>query len=214
MEQTAQRRVRRPAEESKRLILEAAAELLVAGGPQAVQVRAVAQRVGITDAGVNHHFGGRDQLLVALLRHGGRRVRRAVEAAVSGWVDEPDVASLVAVMTAVYRDGYSELAVALHAAGWRETGSGLLEPVVEALHAARRRTQPRARLEDTRIAVAALHQALALEPAYGAAFRRSAGITGAAARDPAAQLAWWATTLTAALGLEPPKARRRAKRRG
>lgn len=210
----ARRRVRRPADESKRLILDAAEQLLVEGGPQAVQVRSVAQRVGITDAGVNHHFGGRDQLLVALLRHGGRRLRSAVETAVSGWIDEPDVASLVAVVAEVYRDGYGEVAIALHAAGWRETGSGLLEPVVEALHAARKRTQPRARIEETRVAVAALHQALALEPAYGAAFRRSAGITGRAARDPGPQLAWWAQTLTAALGLEPPQRSDGAARRG
>src|SRR3954451_1385609 len=163
----AQRRVRRPAEESKRLILAAAEQLLIDGGPQAVQVRSVAQRVGITDAGVSHHSGGRDQLLVALLRHGGRRLRAAVETAVSAWIDtEPDVASLVATIAEVYRDGYAELAVALHAAGWRDTGAGLLEPVVQALHAARTRSRSRSGsgIEDTRIAVAALHQALALEP--------------------------------------------------
>jgi AcrR family transcriptional regulator len=201
----AQRRIRRPAEESKRLILDAAEQLLIESGPQAVQVRSVAQRVGITDAGVSHHFGGRDQLLVALLRHGGRRLRAAVETAVSAWIDDqPDVASLVDVVAEVYRDGYAELAVALHAAGWRDTGGGLLEPVVEALHAARTRSRSRAGIEDTRLAVAALHQAVALEPVYGAAFRRSAGIATEAAKGASHQLAWWSATLTAALGLEQP----------
>jgi len=202
----AQTRIRRPAEESQRLILEAAEQLLVDGGPQAVQVRAVAQRVGMTDAGVSHHFGGRDELLVALLRHGGRRLRTAVENAVSAWIDDqPDVASLVAVVAEVYRDGYAELAVALHAAGWRDTGGGLLEPVVEALHAARTRSRSDAAIEDARLAVAALHQALALEPVYDAAFRRSAGIPAKGARDATGQLRWWTATLTAALGLQGPK---------
>jgi TetR/AcrR family transcriptional regulator, repressor for neighboring sulfatase len=198
-----QQRIRRPAEESKRLILDAAEQLLIEGGPRAVQVRSVAQRVGITDAGVSHHFGGRDRLLVALLRHGGRRLRAAVEAAVSSWIDrEPDLAALVDAIAEVYRDGYAELAIALHAAGWRDTGGGLLEPVVEALHAARRRSRSRADVEDTRLAVAALHQALALEPVYGAAFRRSAGVAARAAIDPSPQLAWWTATTAAALGLE------------
>src|SRR2546423_8067914 len=202
----AQTRIRRPAEESQRLILEAAEQLLVDGGPQAVQVRAVTQRVGMTDAGVSHQFGGRDELLVALLRHGGRRLRTAVEDAVSAWIDDqPDVASLVAVVAEVYRDGYAELAVALHAAGWRDTGGGLLEPVVEALHAARTRSRSDAAIEDARLAVAALHQALALQPVYGAAFRRSAGIPANGARDATGQLRWWTATLTAALGLQGPK---------
>lgn len=38
----------------------------------------------------------------------------------------------------VYDDGYGELAMALHAAGWRDDGGGILDPVVDALHAARK----------------------------------------------------------------------------
>ena len=78
----------------------------------------------------------------------------------------------------------------------------MLDPVVDALHAARRRRGGRPRREDTRLAVAALHQALATDPSYGAAFRRSAGITADVANDPRAQRRWWARTLTSALGLD------------
>src|SRR5689334_7255104 len=124
-------RVRRPAAESRRLILDAAESLLIEGGPAAVQVRAVAERVGMTDAGVSHHFGTRDELLVALLRHGGRRLREAVQNVVRHWVDAgAAVAELVASVSALYREGYAELAVALHAAGWRDSGAGMLDPVV------------------------------------------------------------------------------------
>lgn len=90
--------------------------------------------------------------------------------------------------------------VALHAAGWRDHGSGLLDPVVDALH----RLRPRgADITDTRLAVAALHEAVALESLYGAAFRRSAGLTGADASASTAQLRWWTRQLELGLGLTP-----------
>ena len=207
-------RVRRPAQESRRLILEAAERLLIEGGPLAVQVRAVAEQVGITDAGVAHHFGSRDDLLVALLRHGGRRLRQTVDETVRTWIDDgADVASLVKLIAALYRDGYGALAVALHSAGWRDPGGGLLDPVVEALHAARQRSGARRpRLEETRLAVAALHQALATDPLYGPAFRRSAGIPKTQADRQDGQLAWWTATLTSTLDLDATGRRSSSKR--
>src|SRR3954454_13731144 len=109
-------RVRRSPEESRHAILEAAAALLIEGGARAVQVRAVAERVGMTDAGVAHHFGSRDALLVALLRHGARRLRDSVQAAVGRWMGGGvDVGGLVASIAAVYAEGYGDLAIALHA---------------------------------------------------------------------------------------------------
>lgn len=197
------RRVRRTPEEARGLILDAAETLLIEGGPRAVEVRAVAQRVGMTDAGVTHHFHNRDSLLVALLSHGGRRLRSAVEAASSRWLTGvASVSDLVETIAAVYADGYGQLAITLHAAGWRDEGQGMLEPVVDALHAARRRTgsSPPRRVE-TRLAVAALHQALATDPVYGAAFRNSAGIGNPAADDPRAQQRWWAATIASVLDI-------------
>lgn len=196
-------RVRRSPAEARTLILQAAEELLIEGGPAAVQMRAVAQRLDMTDAGVAHHFGSRAGLLVDLLRHGGRRIRDAVAQATEGWVANGEsIARLVDRVAAVYDDGYGELAVALHAAGWRDEGEGMLNPVVDALHAARVRRGGRPRRADTRLAVAALHQALGTDPSYGTAFRRSAGIPADAANDPTAQRRWWARTLTSVLGLD------------
>src|SRR3954467_10638567 len=152
-----QQRVRRSREEARRLILEAAEHLLVEGGPTAVQVRAVAERVGMTDAGVYHHFGTQQSLLVALLRHGGRRLRQAVEGTVESWAGhDDDVASLIAAIAGLYAGGSGELAIALHTAGWRDSGGGLLEPVVQALQEARERAGRRADIAETRLAVAAL----------------------------------------------------------
>ncbi|WP_433016052.1 TetR/AcrR family transcriptional regulator [Kribbella sp. CA-294648] len=195
-------RIRRAPEEARRAILQAAEELLVEGGLEAVSVRAVAKRIGMTDAGVAHHFGSRQDLLVALLRHGGRRIRGAVEEAVAGWADsQADINGLIRTIARVYDQGYAELAVALHAAGWEDPGAGFLEPVVQILHDTRTRVGRPGPLADTRLAVAALHQALALDAFYGAAFRRSAGISESAAKRPGPQRTWWANTLRTALGL-------------
>lgn len=194
------RRRRSPAE-ARSEILDSATDLLAEGGVAAVTVRAVAARVGMTDAGVGHHFGGRDELLHALLRHGGRALRSAVEEATNSWLDGPaDLDALIDSLAAVYAAGFAELALALHGAGWRERGVGLLEPVVQALHHRRRPVVPDD--AETRVAVAALHHALATEPAFGPAFRRSAGLTGRSAVDAAATRAWWVRALVSTLGLD------------
>nr|WP_246481408.1 TetR/AcrR family transcriptional regulator [Amycolatopsis umgeniensis] len=186
------------------MILDAAASLLAESGLAAVQMRAVAARVGMTDAGVAHHFGNREKLLAELLRHGGRRLRDALQDVLGGWLDhETDLLELVEALHALYQRGYGELAVALHTAGWRDQGSGMLAPVVDALHRLR---PPGTSLDDTRLAVAALHQAMATEALYGSAFRRSAGITDTA-DDSAAQVRWWARQLRLALGLKPDRDR-------
>ncbi len=194
-------RARRSPDEARRLILDAAASMLAEGGVAAVQVRAVAARVGMTDAGVTHHFGNRETMLAELLRHGGRQLRAALKDVVAAWIDGgTDLLELVTSLNTVYRGGYGELAVALHEAGWRDRGSGMLNPVVDAIHRLR---PPGSSIDDTRITVAALHQAMATDTLYGSAFRRSAGLTGAAATDPTAQLFWWARQLHLALGIEP-----------
>lgn len=194
-------RVRRSPEEARRLILDAAEKLLAEGGVAAVQVRAIAAAVGMTDAGVSHHFGTRDRLLSALLRHGGRKIRAGVAEVLDSWLGQgADLGELVDALAVLYRRGYGELAVALHAAGWRDEGAGMLDPLVDALHALRP-DAAEVPVEDTRLAVAALHQALATEPLYGPAFRRSAGLTGRAASAPDPQLRWWTTHLSRSLGL-------------
>jgi AcrR family transcriptional regulator len=196
--------VRRPPGEARRLILDAAERVLAEGGVAAVQVRAVATRVGMTDAGINHHFGSRDRLLEALLRHGGRKIRAGVEEVLDTWLERgADLGELVDALAGFYRRGYGELAVALHAAGWQDQGSGMLAPVVDALHALRAGSAG-IPVEDTRLAVAALHQALVTESVHGPAFRRSAGITGPASTTSGPQLRWWTTHLSRSLGLSQP----------
>lgn len=51
----------------RRQILDAALALYAEAGTRGVSVREIAQRVGMTDAGVLHHFGSREALLTAVL---------------------------------------------------------------------------------------------------------------------------------------------------
>src|SRR5215467_2095443 len=68
-------RIRRPAERAREEILDAAERRLVADGPAALRVQAVAREVGVTDPAVHYHFGSRDGLLQAVCRRAARRLR-------------------------------------------------------------------------------------------------------------------------------------------
>ncbi|MFF7245946.1 TetR family transcriptional regulator [Embleya sp. NPDC008237] len=200
-------RVRRNPDDARRMILEAASRLLAAGGPAAVQVRAVAAEVGVSDAAVNHHFGTRDRLLESLLRFGGTKLKAELHAVLGAWTDGPiDPAELVHALAALYADGYAELALALHRSGWRDTGSGLLDEVVDRLHAQALRhcavtgRTPPAR-EAVQLTVAGLHQAVATDPVLGSEFRRSVGLDETARER---MLDWWVEILrTTVAGQDP-----------
>ena len=197
------RRARKRPEEAQRMILTAAHELLLEGGLHAVTVRSVAERIGMTDMGINHHFGSRDGLLRSLLEHLAARFRKELATFTAEWLrDGAHLGSLVELLGSFYKAGYAQLAVAMHDAGFRDRGTPVLEPVVEALHAARRRRLgTRIHIDDTRLAVAALHQALALDPLFGAEFRRSAGLGGRQAADHLPQRQWWVETMVQRLGI-------------
>ncbi|WP_155980897.1 TetR/AcrR family transcriptional regulator [Nocardia sp. CNY236] len=202
-------RVRRKPDEAKRLILDAASKLLAAGGPAAVQVRAVAVEIGVSDAAINHHFGTRDQLLEALLRFGGASLRNGLHAVLDRWNDCPvDLADLVRALHRLYADGFAELALALHRSGWRDTSTGMLDEVVDRLFddaqqqcaATGHRAPTR---EEIRLTVAALHQAMATQPLFGNEFRRSAGLDAA---TPEPMIEWWIRILQTTLAGVPPAA--------
>lgn len=196
-------RRRRTPQAARADILAAAEQLLAESGPDAVQVRAVARLAGMTDAGVTHHFGDRQGLLTALIEDAGARLRATTDAIVADWLaGEVEIERLLRALAEPYRRGYAELAVALHAAGWRDLGEPIFGKVAEALHAARlARNGGAPDIADTRLAVAAFHQAIAVDALYGEGFRRSAGVRSLEAKDPDPQLAWWIATVRTALGL-------------
>lgn len=176
-------RIRRTKEQSREEILRAAESILRSRGIEAVTVRAVAANAGMTDATINHHFGTREELLEALLRHGGRRLKTSLDTMVTRWQgSDRSFRHLIEAIADVYADGlYASLAVQLHLSGWRDRGSGLINSVVDQLHHFRTTAQaaagqPKPSISETRFIAGMIHQVLALDPLFGSAFRRSAGL--------------------------------------
>ena len=131
-----EQRVRHSADEAKRMILDAAEKRLKDGGPTAVRVQLVARDVGLTDAAVHHHFGNREGLLTALLRHAARGLREQIDVAARNWGQgSRDLWSLTDLIADCYdRRGYARLAMWLMLSGARGKGSGMLSGLVDALY--------------------------------------------------------------------------------
>lgn len=173
-------RVRRPAGEARKRILEAAERLLIDGGPDAVRVQAVARRLGITDAAVHHHFGSRDGLLEALQRHGARQLQAQLQQDLARWtagtVDLEGFARRV--LDTMERKGYARLSMWLALSGWQERGSGMFSPFVDRLHEQRGGAGRPADEEESRFLAALLLMTLIGEPLFGTTVRRSVGLKG------------------------------------
>ena len=184
------RRKRLPADQAKQNILEAAEKQLIEGGPDSVRVQPLARSLGITDAAIHHHFGTREELLAALLRFGGKRLREAVREAAGQTGDGAfDIERFVDGTLAVFGDrGYSRLALWLTASGWRDRGNGLFDHLARQIEAARRggATAPEDLdtleiTEEARFTASLITLTLMSEPVFGQAARRSVTLPGDAA---------------------------------
>ncbi len=119
-------------QESRNAALAAARSLLMESGPQAVTLKAVAQRVGRTHANLLHHFGSASGLQKALAAHLARTVcetiKDAVEAERAGLGSPREVVDLA--FDAFDQEGAGALA------GWMLlTGNeDALDPIIEAIH--------------------------------------------------------------------------------
>jgi AcrR family transcriptional regulator len=176
-------RIRRSAEDARRQILEAAERRLVAGGPDAVRVQTVARDVGITDPAVHYHFGNREGLLEALLRHCGRRLRDDLTTVASRWNAESlDMRELVDLMNESYdRRQYARLTAWMRLSGWQARGSGMLSAHAEALHSARTAQAdtawgPGPSVEDTLFVLALVNLVVWAEALIGDSTMRMVGL--------------------------------------
>ena len=73
-------RIRRTAEEARRVILDAAEKRLREGGPDAIRLQDIARDVGIAHTTILHHFESRDGLTEALQRRAMDRLQRELVA--------------------------------------------------------------------------------------------------------------------------------------
>ena len=203
------RRRRRHADQAKLEILFAAERHLERGGPSAVRLQVIARELGLTDAAVHHHFGSRQGLLEALMRHAGRRLKEQSLAAVADWgAEEFDIRELCAVLGNIYaKRGYARLAMWMLLAGYRPVGSGLYRPLAEAIHLSRtRKAREMERrppdLEETLFAVTLLNVVLCAEALIGEPMRRSVGLNADRATG-RRYFEWFATLLQTYLDAVP-----------
>jgi AcrR family transcriptional regulator len=176
------KRVRRSVEASRLAILEAAARHLIADGPEGVKVQRVARELGLTDAAIHYHFGSREALMEALLRYSGRQfVAQLREAVANPAATAPALRDVATLLLRFYQDrGAARLAMWLALSGWQPEGSGMLEPLVDRLHAqrlanAKKRGDPRPIRRDSQSAIAVLSAAAFSQALVGDAIWRSVG---------------------------------------
>ncbi|WP_421860410.1 TetR/AcrR family transcriptional regulator [Parvibaculum sp.] len=74
-EKPAQKRVRRTADEARRLILDAAEKRLARQGPEGLRLQDIARDVGISHPAILHHFESREGLVRALIARTNKQLR-------------------------------------------------------------------------------------------------------------------------------------------
>ena len=125
------RRKRLSPEESRSAAIEAARRLLLADGPQAVTLKAVAADVGRTHANLLHHFGSAAGLQGALARaiadSVSSSIAEAVERARAGEADARDIVD--GTFDAFGREGAGALAAWMILTGNRDA----LNPILDSL---------------------------------------------------------------------------------
>ncbi|ACL56187.1 helix-turn-helix domain-containing protein [Methylobacterium nodulans] len=116
---TRPKRRRRPPEEARRLVLEAARALLLEKGPQALTLQGVAAAVGMTHGNVTHHFGTSAALHAALVADMAEAMAREAETSVqrlrAGQIGPEAV--VAQIFEALSRGGYGRLVAWLAASG-------------------------------------------------------------------------------------------------
>lgn len=119
-------------EESRTVALEAARALLIELGPQAVTLKAVAQRIGRTHANLLHHFGSVAGLQKALAEHLAVTICATIEDAVLASRKGEGTAREVVDLTfdAFDKEGGGALAIWMLMSGNEDA----LDPLVDAVH--------------------------------------------------------------------------------
>ncbi len=120
-------------EASRDAALDAARDLLIEAGPQAVTLKAVATRIGRTHANLLHHFGSASGLQKALAARMAQTITATIGAAVlrarTGDHDPREVVNLT--FDAFDREGAGALASWMILTGNEDA----LDPILDAIHA-------------------------------------------------------------------------------
>jgi AcrR family transcriptional regulator len=179
-------RIRRTAEEARRVILDAAEEAMRRSGPGGLRLHDVAERAGVSHPTILHHFESRDGLVRAL----NRRTVDEMGAVLRAQLESPAAADggAVSAAFAAYRSGFAQRIVWVMQSGEATPdpapGLGLFDDLIDQLHALRLQFAPPGRRPDRSDSAAIVH--LVTIAAFGDAMlgpllRRSASAADEAA---------------------------------
>ncbi|MDF0489845.1 TetR family transcriptional regulator [Sphingomonas sp. H39-1-10] len=118
-------------ERSRVAAIEAARDILIHDGPQAVTLKAVAQRIGRTHANLLHHFGSAGGLQSALITHLADTITaRISDAAKRARAGEADPREVVDLTFDAFAQGAGAMASWMILSGNHDA----LDPVLSAIH--------------------------------------------------------------------------------
>jgi len=172
------KRLRCTPEEARRVILEAARQLIARTGPAGLRLQDVAVAAGVSHPLILHHFGSREGLVRALTQEAAVELRDRLVASMSTNDNSPEL-QLDRVFD-VFRNGLAQRLAWLAATGADAEGTAMvMRDIADAVHARRLAAAPpgaeivRADTEALvhLIAVAAFGDAI-----FGPRLRRSAGL--------------------------------------
>jgi AcrR family transcriptional regulator len=174
------RRQRRTPEEARRLILDAAQELIVRTGPDGLRLQEIAAAAGISHPLILHHFGSREGLVRALTQEAVLELRDKLIAAL-GSPDYSLEQQLGAVFEA-FRNGLAQRLAWLATVDpqGQETGTAMvMRDIADGLHARHVAAAPPGATIDRADTESMIHLIAAAafgDAMFGRQLRRSAGL--------------------------------------
>lgn len=155
----------------------------MAGGPEAIRLQEIAADVGISHPAVLHHFGSREGLVEAMVRHGLAKLQAQF---LEGWPSQKEL-DLEGVLERFYEvashRGVARMLAWLILSGQSlgAMGQNMLRPAAERMHAGRiRRAQKAGRrlpeLEETLLAASFLAILVLGDSLFGPSVRRAMGL--------------------------------------
>ncbi|HET8940257.1 MAG TPA: TetR/AcrR family transcriptional regulator, partial [Polyangiales bacterium] len=159
-------RTRRSAPEARKRILEAAQRELLRVGPSALRLTDLARQLQVSHPAILHHFGSREGLVAAVVRHSmqalTQQLMAAFDAANVKRIDRAELIELVASVCG--QGGLARLLAFLllqNRAGHERASSQMaLKPLVDTAHELRQRFGHPASYEDTRFEIQLIAVAL------------------------------------------------------
>ncbi len=180
------KRIRRTAEEARRIILDAASQRLAALGPEGIRLQDIANDVGISHPTILHHFESREGLVLALTQRATEQLRAELFAAFAGrHARDTDMHPILdRVFDVLSRQGHARLIgwMILSGAIRQSPEQGLLRDLTDLIHPMRveeskARGIPAPERDDTLFIVMLGAVAAFGDGLFGPMVRRAAGVT-------------------------------------